>query len=141
MSSTVVAIRVIGPSSLALVLSRLLAACGGPSVTVPPDSAPPGVVLDAYLRALVAGDCAAGRALTNTTFRVGNGDLCGQTKVTAYRIHDDPAIPGPEAVFATTLTTTGTSDGSVLAGDMMWFYALNRTESTAWRIAGGGTGP
>jgi hypothetical protein len=126
---------------LALILTGLVTGCGGPSVTVPPDSAPPAGVLVAYLRALVAGDCAAARALTNTTFQVGNGDLCGQTKVTAFRILADPARPGPEVVFATTLNTTRASDGSVLAGDMMWFFSLDRTQSTGWRIAGGGSGP
>ena len=46
-----------------------------------------------------------------------------------------------EVVFAKTLTTTGTSDGSVPTGDITWFYALDRTHGGAWRIAGGGSGP
>lgn len=135
------AARRLGRSCRAFILTAVIAACGGSSLTVPPDSAPPAVVLDAYLRALLAGDCAAGRALTSETFRIGNGELCGQTEVTAFRVEGDPATPGPEVVFATTLTTTGTSDGSVPAGDITWFYSLDRTRGSAWRIAGGGSGP
>jgi hypothetical protein len=124
-----------------MILAAALAACAGSSF-VPPDSAEPAVVLAVYLRALQAGDCTAGRALGTATFRVGNGELCGATTVTAIRVTGDPATPsGDEVVFATVLTTTGTRDRSVRAGDTIWFYSLDRQPNGAWRLAGGGTGP
>lgn len=129
-------------ASLAVILAGAVAACGGSSFTIPPDSAAPAVVLDAYLRALQAGDCAAGRALGTATFRPGNGELCGATKVSAFRVTGDPATPSSdEVVFATVLTTSGSSDGSVPAGDIIWFYSLDRQPNGAWRLAGGGSGP
>lgn len=100
------------------------------------------MVLDAYLRALVAGDCETGRKLVTETFRTGNGELCGGTGVTAYRIDLTPARPSPdEVVFGTWLTTTGSDDGSILPGDLGWFYSLRRQPNGSWRIVGGGTGP
>jgi hypothetical protein len=126
----------------AFLIGLLLLLCAGCSFTAPPDSAGPAVVLDAYLRALKSGDCAAGKVLGTATFSHGNGELCGATSVVAYRVVGDPATPtNDEAVFGTTLTTTGTGDGSVPAGDVTWFYSLERQANGAWRLAGGGSGP
>lgn len=107
-----------------------------------PVSAGPDLVLETYLAALLRGDCSAGPALGLTTFRMGNGELCGATTVTSYRI--DGAAPSPfttEVVFATTLVTTGTEDGSVQPGSLTWFYDLKRQADGAWRLVGGGSGP
>ena len=114
--------------------------CTAPSPALS-DSAPPAVVLDAYLQALQTGDCATGRQFALQSFAKGNGELCGDLRVSASRF-GDPATPsGTEVVFATTLTTEGSRDGSVPAGDVIWFYTLDRQPSGAWRITGGGSGP
>lgn len=126
-----------GPLLAALVLG----ACA-PAVTLPPDSASPEVVLDTYLRALVAGDCDTGRKLGADGFGQWSGDLCGQTQVKAYGIFGAPAQPSTnEVVFATTLTTTGTSDGTVRSGQITWFFSLDRQPNGSWRLVGGGSGP
>lgn len=54
----------------------------------------------------------------------------------------EPATPiSDEVVFATTLTTGGSTDGSVPASDITWFYTLDRQPDGAWRISSGGSGP
>lgn len=110
--------------TLAFVL--LIAACT-PAVALPGDAAGPEIVLDTYLRALVAGDCDTGRKLAAGAFARGHGDLCGGAKVTAYEIDPVPARPSPnDVVFHTYLTTTGSDDGSILPGDQGWFSSLSR---------------
>jgi hypothetical protein len=52
MNETTRATRGIGRWCLTTILFAPVAACGGPSVTVPPDPAPRAVVLDAYLEHL-----------------------------------------------------------------------------------------
>jgi hypothetical protein len=128
----------------AVVVSALLvvAACARPGFSVPPDSAPPEVVLATYLRALVVGDCAAGKALGTATFRLGNGELCGATSVSSFTIQGPAPDPNAtELVFATMLVTTGTADGSIQPGSMTWFYDLRREPDGSWRLVGGGSGP
>lgn len=58
----------------------------------------PAQVLDAYLRALKAGDCKAAQALTTSSFAV-NGELCGHLQVKSYTPVGHPATPGSEAIF------------------------------------------
>jgi hypothetical protein len=125
----------------ALVLAvGVVAACRSGAVQIP-DSAPPAVVLDVYLRALEAGDCDAARALATSTFVVGNGELCGVLDVTGFNGLTGPAVPRDgEVVFSTTLTTGG-DDRSIQEGDQTWFYTLVRQPNGAWRLAGGGSGP
>ena len=102
----------------------------------------PEVVLDAYFGALVAGDCDTGRKLATATLVYGNGDLCGATRVSAYEINSVPARPNAaEVVFSTTVTTTGTADGSIHPGAMTWFYSLDKQPDGSWRLVGGGSGP
>jgi hypothetical protein len=131
-----------GAPLLALVLGAVLAGCGGkPAVSLPPDSAPPEVVLDVYLRALVAGDCETAAKLTFGTFDLGNGELCGYVTVTAFEVDSTPATPTDhEVVFATKLTMSG-GDGSIRDGTNLWFYQLQRQANGSWRLTGGGTGP
>ncbi len=112
-----------------------------PAVAVPPDSAGPDVVLDAYLRSLVAGDCDTGWKLATETFTKGNGELCGATDVTAYEIDGKAQPSADEVVFGTTVTTTGDNGQSINPGQMIWYYSLKRQPNGAWRITGGGTGP
>jgi hypothetical protein len=108
-------------------------------VVLPPDSASPATVLDAYLTALTGNDCQTARALGTSSF--GNGELCGAVHVSTYSVDPTPAMPTDgEVIFATTLTTSG--DGaSIAAGDVTWFYDLVRQSNGAWRIIGGGSGP
>lgn len=119
-----------------------LAGCVGSSVSPPPDSVAPDVVLGVYLDALVRGDCSAGKTLGTSTFVFSNGELCGHTTVSAFSVDGPPAEPNPtQVVFATTLVTNGTADGSIVPGTMTWFYTLKLQPSGAWRLAGGGSGP
>jgi hypothetical protein len=130
------------PRLLACVVAVLAMSACVPGGALPPVSAGPEVVLDAYLRALEAGDCVKGQRLATLTFVKGNGELCGDTHVSAYEIGPEPARPSSEeAVFAATLTTTGTADGSIQAGEIIWFYSLRRQADGSWRIVGGGSGP
>ena len=121
-----------------------LAACTGTSsgsVSLPPTGASASVVLNTYLRALVAGDCTTARALATSTFRTGNGELCGDVKVSAFSLSGDPAAPGPnEVVYGSVLTTEGSSDGTIAPGKTTWFYDLKR-QGGAWKLVGGGSGP
>lgn len=131
------------PFIIGLALAALVLAGCVPAVALPSDSASPQVVLETYLRALAAGDCSTGGQLwaEGAAGRL-RGDLCGLTQVRAYGITGDPAQPTTdELVFSTTLTTTGTSDGSVRAGRIAWFFTLRRQPNGVWRIAGGGSGP
>jgi len=124
-----------------LALAVMLAGCGGSSFSAPPDSASARTVLEAYLRALQDGNCAAGRVLGTPAFR-GDGDLCGETTVSAWTVNKefDGSQPG-ETEFNTTLTTTGTSDGTIAPGDETWFFSLHKQPNSAWRLDGGGSGP
>lgn len=126
--------------SLLIATTVLVPGCAR-AVVLPPGSAGPEAVLDAYLQTLVAGDCETGQRLTLPTFRNGNGELCGAIDVTAYRIERSTPPGREEIVFSTTLTTTGDGGRSIDPGDMLWFYSLLRQPDGTWRIAGGGTGP
>jgi hypothetical protein len=131
----------------ALLMLSVAGACSAsnpafPAVSILPGSVGPEVVLDAYLRAVVAGDCNQARKLAVATFVKGNGELCGDVHVTAYKVSPDAARPNPrEAVFGTWITTTGTSDGSIHPGGMTWFFDLVQQSDGSWRLAGGGSGP
>ena len=129
--------------ALLLLAPAAVTACapGAQNASVTPLSSP-AIVLDTYLRMLVAGDCNAGRRLASATFGKGNGELCGATQVSAFVIDPGPARPSSnEVVFAARITTSGTADGSVPAGEVTWFYSLDRRLDGSWRIVGGGSGP
>jgi hypothetical protein len=121
-----------------------LAGCGGTSsstVSLPPAGASASVVLDTYLRALVAGDCTTAHALAASTFTVGNGELCGDVRVSAFTAPTGPATPGHNTVeYASDLTTDGSSDGSIPSGKTTWFYQL-RQQDGDWKLVSGGSGP
>lgn len=119
-----------------------LAGCAGSTVSPPPDSATPDVVLGVYLDALRRGDCSVGKTLGTSSFVFSNGELCGHTTVSAFSVDGPPAQPNPtQVVFATTLVTSGTADGSIRPGTITWFYTLKLQPSGSWRLAGGGGGP
>lgn len=109
-----------------------------PAVTIPPDSAPPAVVLNAYLRALQAADCGTASQLTNPlVLSKGFVDLCGVTGVTAFSLLGDSVVVDPETVRMTaSLTITGTRTG-ILAGEITYTYFLQKQTSGAWRIVDG----
>lgn len=131
-----------GALRLAALFSVLLSAACAPAVAPLPAPATPEVVLDAYLHTLLAGDCDEGRKLVTESFTKGNGELCGDTQVTRYRIDPGAARPSSdEIVFSTRLVTSGTHDRSIEPGEMMWFYSLTRQPDGYWRIVGGGSGP
>jgi hypothetical protein len=126
--------------AFALVVLTAISACGS-LISLPPDSSPPDVVLNAYLAALKAGDCETARALETPTLVVGNGELCGALEVRAFTPLHGPATPQDgEVVFSTVLTTKG-GDVSMPDGDHDWFYTLIRQPNGSWRVAGGGSGP
>lgn len=94
------------------------------------------VVLDTYLRALQSGDCTAARAVATPTFKVGNGDLCGEVKVSAFSVDSQPSTPGlDDVVYSTALTTAGNADGTIAPGKTIWFYDLKR-HSGQWKLVG-----
>ena len=117
------------------------AAASRDSASPPPPGAPPSVVLETYLRALVAGDCASAHAAATSTFATDPAELCGEVRVSAFSIRGDPATPDPnEVVYMTILTTSGSSDGTIARGETDWFYGLER-EGGEWRLVSGGSGP
>lgn len=106
--------------------------------SMPPDSAPPAAVLEAYLVALEANDCAIANRLTmplvlNSEFV----DLCAVTRVTAFVIEGEPAVVDFESVrIRARITITGTTSG-LSAGEITGTYFLQRQASGAWRIIQG----
>lgn len=125
-----------------VVLLALVGGAGTPSARVspPPVGASAGVVLDTYLRALVAGDCTTAHALTTSTF-TGNGELCGVVNVSSFSVNGKPATPGPdEVVYGSNLVTAGSKDGTISRGNLTWFYDLKRQDGS-WKLVGGGSGP
>jgi hypothetical protein len=129
------------PLALSAAMAVLLVGCA--SFSAPPTSAGPEVVLRAYLDALVHGDCSAGKVLGTGQFvQVGGGELCGATQVKSYAIGGGAPSPfSAEVVYATTLETTGSRDGSVPPGTITWFYDLKQQADGSWRLVGGGSGP
>lgn len=109
---------------------------------IPPDSAQPEVVLEAYLRASQAGDCTTAKQLTMPL--VLNQDyveLCGATRVTAFAIVGVRAPVDPETTRLTarlsiTRTFPGSSTG-LSADAINGTYFLQRQSNGAWRIIEG----
>lgn len=138
-TATAVAIGVFSPKSVPP------AAPGQPtehSIILPPVDALPADVLDAYLAAFKANDCATGAELTTDTFTKGNGELCGEVTIGSYTSATGPAATGNELTYPVTLqVTTGSKDGTVPSGAVLWFYTLQHQPNGSWRLTGGGSGP
>lgn len=129
-----VMVLLVAVGGLAVIGSRLLPA----TVAVPPDSATAAEVLDAYLRAVQAGDCDTAEQLTDPLmFGPSMVDLCGVTGVTAFSVVGDPVVVDPDRVrMNASLTITGTS--GISAGEISFTYFLQQQGSGAWRIVDGG---
>ena len=118
----------------------LLSGCTHDPKPLPPKEATPRQVLDAYLLALQAGDCATTHAYAVDTFLT-DGELCGHVNVLSYRSNAYTSQPSADQVeLATTLTIKG-GDQSLQDGDHLWFYTLRRQPTGAWRLSAGGSGP
>ena len=124
----------------ALAAALALGACTHAAGALPEDGATPRQVLDAYLLALQAGDCATTHAYAVDTFLT-DGELCGHVNVLSYRSNAYTSQPSADQVeLATTLTIKG-GDQSLQDGDHLWFYTLRRQPTGAWRLSAGGSGP
>jgi hypothetical protein len=109
-------------------------------IALPSKDAASAVVLDAYLRALKAGDCKTAHALTTSSF-ARNGELCGHLRVKSYTPVGDPATPGDQAIFSTNLITEG-GDASIMPDGLHTrFYIMTRQPDGAWRVDSAGSGP
>ncbi|MDQ2846902.1 MAG: hypothetical protein M3Y77_11240 [Actinomycetota bacterium] len=104
--------------------------------------ASPSDVLDAYLAALTAKDCATASKLTTRTFTHGNGELCGDVTIDSFARTAGGAANGNEFEHGVVLhVVAGSKDGTVPAGDVTWFYALRYQPDGSWELVGGGSGP
>jgi hypothetical protein len=118
----------------------VLSGCSHAAKPLPSAGATPRQVLDAYLLALQAGDCATTHEYAVDRFLT-DGELCGRVNVLAYRTDAYRAQPSPnEVVLAETLTIKD-GDQSLPDGDHEWFYTLRRQPSGAWRLSAAGSGP
>jgi hypothetical protein len=134
----VVAILLAAAGGVALIGLRPSPSPSPAAITIPPDSASPAVVLDAYLRALQAGDCRTVSQLTNPlVLNQEYVDLCAVTRVTAFSIQGDPVVVDPDTVrLRATITITGTANG-ILPGEIAETFFVQRQPSGAWRIIEG----
>lgn len=124
-------------------MAWLLVACSAP-VTVPslpPDGAPALTVLNAYLDAWRAGNCATSQALETPSYAASRVGKCGQVEITTYQIDPNPSTPTQDwTEFSTTVTTKG-GDETLPDGEHILFCVLLRQPSGAWRLSDVGTGP
>ena len=119
----------------------LLLGCVGSRIVLPPDSAPPDVVLNAYLGALVAGDCDAASRRATPDYARQTAAFCGGVRVKAFTVFSNPAILGDSEIeYGLDLTTSG-GDETLPDGSHTWFYSLARRPGGPWRVEGGGGGP
>ena len=113
---------------------------GATPIALPPKDAASAVVLDAYLRALKAGDCRTAHALTTSSFAE-NGELCGHLRVKSYTPVGDPGTPGDQTTFSTNLITEGGDAAIMPDGLHTRFYMMTRQADGAWRVDSAGSGP
>ncbi len=112
------------------------------SIALPAVDASPADVLNAYLAAFRANDCATAAKLTTDRFTHGNGELCGAVTIDSYTNASGPAATGAEVIYAITLqVVTGSKDGTIPSGSVLWFYTLQHESNGSWRLTGGGSGP
>lgn len=117
-----------------------LGACTDVPKALPAAGATPRQVLDAYLLALQAGDCATTHAYAVDRFLT-NGELCGHVDVLSYRSDSYRSDASPDQVVLAATLTIKNGDQSLQDGDHLWFYTLRRQPTGAWRLSAGGSGP
>lgn len=107
-----------------------------------PASASARTVLDGYLTALVAGDCAAAASFAAPSFTHSNGELCGSTHVTSATVDSgmSDGITSDGGRFAAHLRYNH-ADDSMQPGGTLWFYNLQQGPTGRWQLVSGGTGP
>jgi predicted small lipoprotein YifL len=128
-------------STLVCAVLMVIAGCGGSPVVVPPDSATPAVVLDAYLRAIQSGNCGGAHALATPDFAQGTAAYCSGMRVTGFGVLSEPAhVNDHEVEFSLALITSG-GGYELPDGGHTWFFSLVRQAGGPWRVHGGGTGP
>lgn len=134
-----VAILMVAAVGLAIIGSQPAPSPTPAAIAMPPDSAGPDVVLDAFLRAAAAGDCATSRALKATLLaEKGFFDLCGLTDVQSFSVTDGPITVDPDKVrFSGTVTITGIGV-DLPAGAYRWTYFVQRQTNGTWRLVDGG---
>ena len=132
--------RSAGAVAVALATLVGLAACSDAPKSLPSAGATPRQVLEAYLLALQAGDCATTHAYAVDRFLT-DGELCGRVNVLAYRTDPYRAQPTPDEVVLAERLTIKDGDQSLPDGDHQWFYTLRRQPSGAWRLSAAGSGP
>ncbi len=125
--------------AVVLAVALGLGACTHVARAIPADSATPRQVLDAYLLALQAGDCATTHEYAVDQFLT-DGELCGHVNVLSYRSDAYRSEATDQVELAATLTIKG-GDQSLQDGDHLWFYTLRRQPTGAWRLSAGGSGP
>jgi hypothetical protein len=95
-------------------------------------------VLDTYLQALVAGDCAAAGAMETD-------QLAGECDTTIRKFAFDhsrsfsPSFAPDSVQFVVSVTVNGLGGG--LDGDHNWFYWLARQPNGTWLVTSAGSGP
>ena len=119
---------------------RPTTAKGSNPIALPSKDAASAEVLDAYLRALKAGDCKTAHALTTSSF-ARNGEICGRIRVKSYTPVGDPVTPGDQAIFSVNLITQGGDPALMPDGLHTRFYIMTRQQDSAWRVDSAGSGP
>ena len=112
-------------AAVGLAAALALGACTHVAGALPEDGATPRQVLDAYLLALQAGDCATTHAYAVDAFLT-DGELCGHVNVALLperRLH---AKPSPTRSCSPPQLTIKDGDQSLPDGDHLWFSTLRR---------------
>jgi hypothetical protein len=94
-------------------------------------------VLNEYLGFVRQGDCPAAAGLYVGTY----GNLCGVLTLAEFTVGQAAAVGDRELDVATTLTTSGSQDGTIPAGTVTWFFVLTKQPDGSWRITDAGSGP
>ena len=123
-----------------LLLGAAFTGCGGAhsTVSIPPATAASDVVLDSYLQALVAGDCAAARAMETGQF-TGECDTSIRRYAFDHSRSFSPSFAPDTVQYVVSLTVSGVGGG--FDGDHNWFYWLARQPNGAWQVTSAGSGP
>jgi hypothetical protein len=122
--------------ALILAVAAGVVACGKSSVSMPPDSAPPDVVLDTFLQAQVSGDCTTARSLS-----LGSPALPCDGSIRAFTFDHGQAHTQSDLSVQYRVTLDVTIDFGMTAGEHGFTYRLQKQPSGAWRVISGSDGP